>query len=174
MATVIPIRPDMPNEHDDVVNTLELLKDLRERVTILETDKINRDLKESKQDSFESPKNLYFNQYLDQRFKNIEDSATRTERNIEKLETNIEQSVERLETKIEQSVERLDNKIEQSTKDIKDDNKVTRHWIMGTVIGTGVVVLFGLAAIFFSFAQIQSSWMQIVISFATQALKIKP
>jgi hypothetical protein len=65
---------------------------------------------------------------------------------------------------IDQSIKHIDqkvNEIKTEVDGIKADNKATRWWI----VGTGIAVLFGIAAIFFSFAQLQNSWMQQVFSF---------
>jgi uncharacterized membrane protein YcjF (UPF0283 family) len=73
---------------------------------------------------------------------------------------------------IDESIKHIDQKVDEIVKDnkefkdeIKADNKATRRWIFGTVVGTGITVLFGLAAILLTFIQIQNSWMQQVVSF---------
>jgi hypothetical protein len=58
---------------------------------------------------------------------------------------------------IDESVKHIDEKVDK----IVEDNKATRRWIFGT----GLTVLLGLAAILFTFVQIQNSWMQQVFSF---------
>ncbi len=69
---------------------------------------------------------------------------------------------------IDESIKHIDqkvNEIKTEVDEIKADNKATRWW----VVGTGMAVIFGIAAIFFSFAQIQNSWMQQVFSFVGKA-----
>jgi len=56
-------------------------------------------------------------------------------------------------------LDKVVNKINADVDEIKADNRATRRWIFGTVVGTGITVLFGLAALLFTFAQIQNSWM---------------
>lgn len=58
---------------------------------------------------------------------------------------------------IDESVKHIDEKVDK----IVEDNKNTRRWIFGT----GLTVLLGLAALLLTFAQIQNSWMQQVLSF---------
>jgi hypothetical protein len=67
-------------------------------------------------------------------------------------------------------LDRVVNKINADVDEIKADNKATRRWIFGTVVGTGVTVLFGLAALLLTFIQIQNSWMQQVISFVSKLI----
>jgi hypothetical protein len=65
---------------------------------------------------------------------------------------------------IDESIRHIDqkvNEIKTEVDGIKADNKATRWW----VVGTGIAVIFGIATIFFSFAQLQNSWMQQVFSF---------
>ena len=64
----------------------------------------------------------------------------------------------------------LRNEVKEEIAEVKADNKNTRRWIFGTVIGTGITVLLGLATILFTFVQIQNSWMQQVISFVSKAI----
>jgi chromosome segregation ATPase len=68
-------------------------------------------------------------------------------------------------TKIEIKAEIAE--IKSNVAEIKRDNKATRWW----VIGTGVAVVFGIATILLAFAQIQTFWMQQVISFALKVAK---
>jgi hypothetical protein len=52
-------------------------------------------------------------------------------------------------------------------QEIKADSRANRWW----VVGTGITVLLGIAAIFFSFAQIQTTWIQQVVTLALRAMK---
>ncbi|MEW6380903.1 MAG: hypothetical protein AB1611_15020 [bacterium] len=105
------------------------------------------------------PKPEYFEKYLEMRFQRIDEAIMHIDQKV----AHIDQRVEH----IDQRVEYIDQKVET----IKADNQTTRRWVIGTVVGTGLVVLFGMAAIFLSFAQIQTSWMQQVISFGLKAIK---
>ena len=75
--------------------------------------------------------------------------------------------------RIDQSIKHIDekvNEIKTEVDKIKDDNKSTRRWVFGTVVGTGLTILLGLAALLVTFAQIQNSWMQQVFSFVGKAI----
>lgn len=94
-------------------------------------------------------KTEYFDKYLDARFQHIDESMNTLKNMFVELRQEVKQENET------------------TRREVKADNKATRWWI----IGTGIAVIFGIAAIFFSFAQIQTSWMQQVISFAMKAIK---
>jgi len=49
--------------------------------------------------------------------------------------------------------------------EVKADNKATRHWVLGSAITFFVGFIAAAIAIFFGFAQLQTSWIQTVISF---------
>jgi hypothetical protein len=86
----------------------------------------------------------YFDKYLTEKFNHIDESIK----------------------DIHDEVKKIDEKVEK----VITDNKATRRWIFGTVVGTGLTVLLGLAAILFTFVQIQNSWMQQVFSFVGKAI----
>jgi hypothetical protein len=88
--------------------------------------------------------NEYFEKYLDARFAHIDTSM----RNIDN------------------AVKDFRNEVKEEIAEVKADNKSTRYW----VLGTGITVLLGLAAILLTFVQIQNSWMQQVISFVGKAI----
>lgn len=88
--------------------------------------------------------NEYFNKFLEARF------------------THIDASIQH----IDNSVKELRKEVKEEIAEVKADNKSTRYW----VLGTGITVLLGLAAILLTFVQIQNSWMQQVISFAGKAI----
>lgn len=75
-------------------------------------------------------------------------------------------SIDRSIKHIDQKVEHIDQKVDKVITEIKADNKTTRWW----VVGTGITVLLGLAAILLTFIQIQNSWMQQVFSFVGKAI----
>ena len=129
----------------------------------------------------------FFEKYLDTRFKHIDDSTARIEAIVtdlkrdvdakidgiitdnEKLKSEIKTDSEKLKSEIKADNEKLKSEIkadnEKTKSEIKADNKVTRWWI----VGTAITVLVGFAAIavsiFFGFSQLQTSWIQAVISF---------
>ena len=82
----------------------------------------------------------YFDKYLTEKFNHIDESIKH----------------------IDEKVNHIDERIER----IIDDNKNTRRLI----VGTGLTVLLGLAAILLSFASIQNAWMQQVFSFVGKAI----
>ena len=55
-------------------------------------------------------------------------------------------------------------------KEVKEDNKSTRHWILGSAITFFVGFIAAAIAIFFGFAQLQTSWIQTVISFVGKTI----
>jgi hypothetical protein len=98
----------------------------------------------------------YFGKYIEDHFKHIDDTITSIKESNAELKKNMDKSVAGIKAEVDE---------------IKADNKAGRRWILGVVVGTGIAVLFGIAAIFFSFAQIQASWMQQVITLALKAMK---
>ena len=105
----------------------------------------------------------YFGKYIEDHFKHIDDSVLSIKESIKEMKIDNEKT--KAEVKIEN--EKTKTEIKTEVDEIKRDNKATRWWI----IGTGIAVIFGIAAIFFSFAQIQASWMQQVIAIALKAIK---
>jgi hypothetical protein len=99
--------------------------------------------------------NEYFDKFLEARFTHIDASIQ-----------NISNAVSDLKG---QFVD-LRKEVKEENEATRADNKATRRWIFGTVVGTGITVLLGLAAILLTFVQIQNSWMQQVISFAGKAI----
>ncbi|MEW6377987.1 MAG: hypothetical protein AB1611_00110 [bacterium] len=100
----------------------------------------------------EKPEHEYFDKYLDARFTHIDATIQAVNTTMSDLKTQFLT---------------LENKFDDFKKEIKEENRATRWW----VVGTGMSVIFGIAAIFFYFAQVQTSWMQQVMSFAIQAIK---
>jgi hypothetical protein len=88
--------------------------------------------------------NEYFNKFLEARF------------------THIDASIQH----IDNSVKELRKEVKEEIAEVKADNKSTRYW----VLGTGITVLLGLAAILLTFVQIQNSWMQQVLSFVGKTI----
>ena len=98
----------------------------------------------------------YGDRYADIRFQHLDKVVDRMEKSFEKTVNEIRSEVKEIKLEVDE---------------IKKDNKATRRWVTGTVIGTGIAVISGIGAIFFAFAQIQTSWMQQVISFALKAIR---
>jgi len=119
--------------------------------------------------------------YVDIRFQHLEKIVDRMERSFEKTVNEIRTEVKEIKadnekTKVEVKADNEKMKVEIKAEiaeiktdvyEIKRDNKATRWW----VIGTGVAVVFGIATIFLTFAQIQTSWMQQVITFSLKAIR---
>jgi len=101
----------------------------------------------------------YFDKFLSEKFQHINESVE-----------HIDQKVERIFEDNQTFKKEIRAEIKAEVNEIKADNKNTRHLIFGTVIGTGITVLLGLATILFTFVQIQNSWMQQVISFVGKAI----
>lgn len=99
--------------------------------------------------------NEYFDKFLEAKFTHIDASVQ-----------NISNAVSDLKG---QFVD-LRKEVKEENEATRADNKATRRWIFGTVVGTGLTVLLGLAAILLTFVQIQNSWMQQVISFVGKAI----
>lgn len=97
----------------------------------------------------------YFDKFLAEKFNHIDESVKHIDEEVKKIDQKVNESIE-------------DNKALRA--EIKADNQNTRRWIFGTVVGTGLTVLLGLAAILFTFVQIQNSWMQQVFSFVGKAI----
>jgi len=95
--------------------------------------------------------NEYFNKFLEARFTHIDASI---------------QNINNAVKNVDNAVKDLRNEVKEEIAEVKADNKATRWW----VVGTGITVLLGLAAILLTFVQIQNSWMQQVISFASKAI----
>ena len=107
--------------------------------------------------------NIRFEKLMGEIKSEAKESNIRFEKSIGEMKSEAKESNIRFEKSI--------GEIKDEVDEIKRDNKATRRWITGTVIGTGIAVVFGIAAIFFSFAQLQTSWMQQVISFAIKTIK---
>ncbi len=108
----------------------------------------------------------YYDKYMEMRFQRIDEAIVHIDQKV----AHIDQRVSHIDQKvdqIEQKVESFKAEIKAEVNEIKRDNKTTRWW----VTGTGMAVIFGIAAIFFAFAQLQTSWRQQVISFAGKAIK---
>jgi hypothetical protein len=112
----------------------------------------------------------YFGKYIEDHFKHIDDTVTNMKENMDRSVASMNKTAAGIKEDLNNAVKRGDDnyeKIKLEVDEIKADNKASRRWI----VGTGIAVLFGIAAIFFSFAQIQASWMQQVIALALKAIK---
>jgi len=102
--------------------------------------------------------NEYFDKFLEARFQHIDASVQNISNAVSDLKGQF--------TDLKGQFTDLRNEVKEEIAGVKADNKSTRYWVMGT----GITVLLGLAAILLTFVQIQNSWMQQVISFASKAL----
>jgi len=99
----------------------------------------------------------YFDKYLQSQFNQINASMSELKTQFSDL---------RKEVRDENEATRKE--VKEESEATRADNKATRRWIFGTVVGTGLTVLLGLAALLLTFVQIQNSWMQQVISFISK------
>lgn len=78
----------------------------------------------------------YFDKYLDARFQHIDETVSRIETSISEVR-----------------------------KEVKEENRTTRRWMVTTAISLIVGFIAVAVAIFFGFSKLQTSWIQTVISF---------
>lgn len=64
----------------------------------------------------------------------------------------------------------LRKEVKEEIAEVKADNKSTRRWIVGSAITFFVGFIAAAIAIFFGFAQLQTSWIQTVISFVGKTI----
>jgi uncharacterized membrane protein YcjF (UPF0283 family) len=106
--------------------------------------------------------NEYFDKFLEARFAHIDASVQNISNAVNDLKGQF--------VDLKGQFVDLRNDVKEENEATRADNKATRRWIFGTVVGTGITVLLGLAAILLTFVQIQNSWMQQVISFASKMI----
>jgi len=97
--------------------------------------------------------NEYFDKFLEAKFTHIDASVQSISNAVSDLKGQF--------TDLKSQFTDLRKEVKEEIAEVKADNKSTRYW----VLGTGITVLLGLAAILFTFVQIQNSWMQQVFSF---------
>jgi len=114
----------------------------------------------------------YFNQFLAEKFQHIDESVKHIDQRVDEIDKKVDESIKH----IDEEVKKIDQKVDKSIEDnkalraeIKADNKSTRHWILGSAITFFVGFIAAAIAIFFGFAQLQTSWIQTVISFGGKA-----
>ncbi len=95
------------------------------------------------------------NKYLEARFNHIDASVQ-----------NISNAVNDLKG---QFVD-LRKEVKEEIAEVKADNKSTRRWIVGSAITFFIGFIAAAIAIFFGFAQLQTSWIQTVISFVGKTI----
>lgn len=101
----------------------------------------------------------YFDKFLAEKFQHIDESVKQIDQKVERIIEDNQTFKKEIRVEIKTEID-----------EIKSDNKNTRRWIFGTVVGTGLTVLLGLAALLLTFVQIQNSWMQQVISFVSKMI----
>jgi len=94
------------------------------------------------------------------------DQANYFDKYLEAQFTHINTSIQ----SINNSINDLKNQFSALQKEVKEDSKSTRHWILGSAITFFVGFIAASIAIFFGFAQLQTSWIQTVISFVGKAI----
>jgi uncharacterized membrane protein YcjF (UPF0283 family) len=113
-----------------------------------------------------SEQSEYFDKFLAEKFQHIDESVQHIDQEVREINQKVDETVKNIDQKVEKMNQKMDQKVEK----IIEDNKNTRRWIFGTVVGTGLTVLLGLSALLFSFVSIQNSWMQQVISFVGKVI----
>jgi hypothetical protein len=125
----------------------------------------------------------YFDKFLAEKFQHIDESVQHIDQKVDENVKHIDQRVNEIDKKVDESIQhidrevkKIDQKVDESIEDnrafraeIKADNKSTRHWILGSAITFFVGFIAAAIAIFFGFAQLQTSWIQTVISFVGKA-----
>ena len=101
--------------------------------------------------------NEYFNKFLEAKFTHIDDSVQNISNSMSDLKGQF--------TDLRNEVRKEINGVKEELAEAKVDNKSTRHWILGSAITFFVGFIAAAIAIFFGFAQLQTSWIQTVISF---------
>jgi len=104
----------------------------------------------------------YFDKYLEAQFTQINTSMQSISNSVSDLKNQF--------TDLKNLFTDLKNQFSALQKEVKEDSKSTRHWILGSAITFFVGFIAASIAIFFGFAQLQTSWIQTVISFVGKAV----
>ncbi|MEW6381707.1 MAG: hypothetical protein AB1611_19185 [bacterium] len=106
----------------------------------------------------------YFNKYLDERFKHIDESIDTLKGMFIELRQEVKQEVK-------QESEATRKELAEVRAEVRADNKATRQWVVGTAITVLIGFIAAAVTIFFGFSQLQTSWIQTVISFVGKTIK---
>ena len=115
--------------------------------------------------------NEYFDKYLEAQFTQINTSMQSISNSVGELKgqfTDLRGQFTDLRgqfTDLRNEVKEEIKGVKEELTEVKADNKSTRHWILGSAITFFVGFIAAAIAIFFGFAQLQTSWIQTVISF---------
>ncbi len=113
--------------------------------------------------------NEYFNKFLEARFTHIDASV----QNISNAVSDLKGQFTDLKgqfTDLKGQFTDLRKEVKEEIAEVKADNKSTRRWIVGSAITFFVGFIAAAIAIFFGFAQLQTSWIQTVISFVGKTI----
>jgi type VI protein secretion system component VasF len=105
----------------------------------------------------------YFDKYIGERFRHIEDSMSRMEKNLETTTARIEQNLSTTTARIEHQISEI--KVE-----VKEENRTTRKWLVTTAISLMIGFTAIAVSIFFGFSKLQTTWIQTVISFVGKTI----
>jgi hypothetical protein len=108
--------------------------------------------------------NEYFDKYLEAQFTQINTSMQSISNSVGELKgqfTDLRGQFTDLRKEVKEEIKG----VKEELTEVKADNKSTRHWILGSAITFFVGFIAAAIAIFFGFAQLQTSWIQTVISF---------
>ncbi|MEM2932467.1 MAG: hypothetical protein QXI61_06470 [Nitrososphaerota archaeon] len=95
----------------------------------------------------------YLDKFLEAKFSHIDSSIQ-----------NISNAVNNLSSQFSD----LKNQFSNLQRKVEEDNKSTRHWILGSAITFFIGFIAAAIAIFFGFAQLQTSWIQTAMSFVSK------
>jgi hypothetical protein len=111
--------------------------------------------------------NEYFDKFLEAKFTHIDASVQNISNAVSDLKgqfTDLRGQFTDLRNEVKEEIKG----IKEELTEVKTDNKSTRHWILGSAITFFVGFIAAAIAIFFGFAQLQTSWIQQVISFISK------
>jgi len=123
----------------------------------------------------------YFDKFLVEKFQHIDESVKHIDDKVNESINRMDQSIDRMDQKIDESINKAVNdlkgqfadfrkEVKEENEVTRSDNKSTRHWILGSAITFFVGFIVAAIAIFFGFAQLQTSWIQMVISFVGKTI----
>lgn len=107
-------------------------------------------------------RNEYFDKFLEAKFTHIDVSV----QNISNAVSDLKGQFTDLRNEVKEEIKG----IKEELTEVKTDNKSTRHWILGSAITFFFGFIAAAIAIFFGFAQLQTSWIQTVISFVGKVI----
>jgi hypothetical protein len=104
----------------------------------------------------------YLNKFLEAKFTHIDASVETISNAVNDLKGQF--------TDLRNEVREEIKGVKEELVEVKADNKSTRHWILGSAITFFFGFIAAAIAIFFGFAQLQTSWIQTVIFFVGKTI----